>query len=393
MKVRIFLLVLMLAFGGAGVFAWAQESENNSRDSSYGTYEDQSSQDEADAPAGDEGGVLPDENSDPGQEYVHVDAFSLGAEIGVPGFWRLRVRPGFVWVDGHMENEIFIPGFWRPERMRGKNWAWAGGHWAGRHWIAGHWRPNFRRGFVWVDGHWNRDGEWVEGFWRPQAAPERGMVWEPGYWGPSGWVEGFWRPQARVGRIWIGGEWGENGRWITGHWQPARRNEAWVHGYFDQHGHKVEGHVVKITDRNAPYAPGHYNQRGEWTEPRWGEPRREERREDRREEGREENRRGGDQRRDDRYSGNDQRESHENTPRESEQINNVEQSRRGGGQLQQIGGNNQENRQNQDRSSERNSGGDNHSNHENNTAVQGNVHRPPVEGTPGTSGNSQNNYH
>jgi len=319
MKGKMFFAFLIMLLSGMAVWAWAQERDEASRDSGYDTYQDQPDQEEGAEPAGEEGAVLPDEDNDPGREYIHVDVFPLGVEVGVPGFWRLRVRPGFAWVDGHMENDIFIPGFWRPKKSRGKDWAWVGGHWAGRHWIAGRWRQSFRRGYAWVEGHWDRNGEWLEGFWRPTESPKRGMTWEPGYWGPGGWVEGFWRPEARVGRLWVNGEWDQNGTWIKGHWRTAQRNDMWVHGYFDRHGNKVPGRVVKINDRKAPFTPGHYDRRGEWVEPRWGEQR-------------------APERQDDRVPGENSRERRYDHEQD-----------RSGGQIHQINGNDRENNQNQDR--------------------------------------------
>lgn len=419
MRGRAVLAATVLVLNGFTTLVWAQSQEQGYGRIEAGGY----------AQAGDEGGVLPDDGTNPGRDYVRVDVFPLSLEVGVPGFWRLRVRPGFTWVDGRLENDVFIPGAWRPKQTRGKDWAWVGGHWAGRRWIAGFWRPSARRGFTWVEGHWNRNGEWQEGFWRPLEVAARGMVWEPGFWGPKGWVEGFWRPEARVGFLWIGGERDENGAWNKGRWQPAKRNDFWVRGYFDRQGRKVPGHVVQINDRKAPFTPGHYNHRGEWVEPRWGEQRREERREnlredrrgdrrddmrdehrsdrredyredrrDRREDTREDRRddhRGRDeQRRDDRYSGNDDRGHHQEpvSPRENEQVNAYMQNRQGG-QVRPIGNSKQNQGQGQ-------GGGAQTQPQPVPTAVpvataapapQGNIHQPPVSGNTDARNNNGNN--
>jgi hypothetical protein len=360
MKARVLLAVAVMVFGCYTTGAWAQP-EGYAHDSNDGAYKSQS---------GDDGAVLPDSTPNPGPQYMHVDLFPLGAEIGVPGFWRLRVRPGFTWVDGRWDSDNFIPGFWRPNVVRDKNTAWVAGHWAGQRWIAGQWRPASRKGFGWVEGHWSKNGEWLEGSWRPVQTAARGMIWEPGFWGPRGWVEGFWRPEARVGYLWVGGEWDEKGAWQKGRWQTAKREDFWVRGYFDRQGHKVPGHVVKVMDRTAPYAPGHYNQRGEWVEPRWGEQRREDRREDRRDDRRE-------NRRDD---------------RQGENRGGYDQHQGG----QQDSGRSYGNERNNDNHNGNNSNNNytngNSNNHQpDNTAPQGNYHRPPVVATPGSQGGDNSN--
>jgi hypothetical protein len=411
MRAKVLLAVVVMVFGCFASQSWAQP-DGYAHDANHGAYQTQ---------PGDDRALLPDTMPNPGAQYVHVDVFPLSFEVGVPGFWRLRVRPGFTWVDGHWDSDNFIPGFWRPNVARDKNTTWVAGHWAGQRWIAGQWRPLSRKGFAWVEGHWTKNGEWLEGFWRPVKTAARGMVWEPGFWGTNGWVEGFWRPEARVGYLWVGGEWDENGTWLKGRWQPAKRDDFWVRGYYDRQGHRVPGRVVKIEDRNAPYAPGHYNHKGEWVEPRWGEQRREDRRDDRRDNRRDdrqgENRGGFNQGRNDRPMGDDNREGRggydqhqgdqrsggheperrpEPAPREREQVNAYQQSRQGG-QVTQIGGGNPNAGQNQGRgngnsgnnSNNNNNGGNNSNNNNNqpgNSAPQGNVHQPPVMATPGSQG-------
>jgi len=54
-------------------------------------------------------------------------------------------RPGYVFVQGH--------------------WVREGGRWV---WFEGHWELE-RRGYVWFPGHWERRGNrhfWIEGEWR-----------------------------------------------------------------------------------------------------------------------------------------------------------------------------------------------------------------------------------
>lgn len=43
---------------------------------------------------------------------------------------------------------------------------WVAGYWSDGHWHAGFYRPAHNAGFVWVDGHHDRRGRWVPGYWR-----------------------------------------------------------------------------------------------------------------------------------------------------------------------------------------------------------------------------------
>lgn len=59
-----------------------------------------------------------------------------------------------------------------------------------------------RRGYVWVEGHWNWDGyqwAWVDGYW---ARARSGYDYVQGAWQTHGnyrrWVSGRWAPRTRV---------------------------------------------------------------------------------------------------------------------------------------------------------------------------------------------------
>jgi hypothetical protein len=85
--------------------------------------------------------------------------------------------------------------------------------------IPGYWRLPFRKGFYWVKGKEDEEGNWIPGHWNPVpgSAPEN-QAWAPGYWNGTIWVEGYWRPAARPGYIWIGPRW-HGGGWEKGHWR------------------------------------------------------------------------------------------------------------------------------------------------------------------------------
>ncbi len=137
--------------------------------------------------------VVPDEARvrphAPGRDYVWEEPRALAGGRVVVGFWRPRLRVGFVWNPGLLDAEgRWLPGHWRPERMR-PGFVWVPGFWSNGVWIEGVWRPAARRGFAWVPGHWTPAGIWVNGQWRPARPAPRGKVWMAGYWGPGGvWV-------------------------------------------------------------------------------------------------------------------------------------------------------------------------------------------------------------
>lgn len=214
--------------------------------------------------------ILSDDVESPGSNYIYIESYAIDGEISVPGFWRVRTLPGFVWMEGRLDANLgYIPGYWRPLRHKGPNWEWVPGHWAGWRWIAGHWRERSRAGYVWVMGHWTREGCWQDGYWRPQKSGKPGMVWEPGYWSQNGsWIKGTWRPEQQKGSLWIPGEYNRNGRWIPGHWQPAGQDYAWLRGHWERGGKWIPGRLEKI-ETGAAHTPGYYNREGKWIPDCW----------------------------------------------------------------------------------------------------------------------------
>lgn len=203
----------------------------------------------------------------PGPNYVRVELTLLDEDRAVPAYWRLVSRPGFTWVEARWDGDRFFPGFWRPVAVKTRS-VWVPGHWVGERWVPGRWREATRRNWTWIDGHWTRSGEWIEGYWRPvQQRPNK--VWEPGYWDRRGrWVDGKWRDPVRKGYTWVPGGYDREGYWTEGHWVKARENQVWVRGYWDR-GRWVDGHFEAVPEDRPNFVHGHYDSRGEWTAPHW----------------------------------------------------------------------------------------------------------------------------
>jgi hypothetical protein len=77
--------------------------------------------------------------------------------------------------------------------------------------------------WVWIDGHYNEDGSYIPGHWRPVADAPDGYVWEPGFFDGQVWVEGYWRPARRDGYHWVAATYDGDGIYDAGYWDPRRR--------------------------------------------------------------------------------------------------------------------------------------------------------------------------
>jgi hypothetical protein len=85
--------------------------------------------------------------------------------------YRPAPRTGWVWVEGHYDRDsVWIPGYWMPAQPR-PGYAWVAGHWEGDRYLEGYWREIERPGYVWVEGYYDRAGRWVVGYWGPAVAP------------------------------------------------------------------------------------------------------------------------------------------------------------------------------------------------------------------------------
>ena len=90
--------------------------------------------------------------------------------------------------------------------------------------IPGFCRPAERRGYAWVEAHYDEYERYHPGYWKPKEAylrPEGAMVWVPGYWLGEIWVPGYWRIPRREGYVWSEGYYDENGRWHEPHWRKS----------------------------------------------------------------------------------------------------------------------------------------------------------------------------
>jgi hypothetical protein len=80
--------------------------------------------------------------------------------------------------------------------------------------------PDPRPGWHWVPGHYGPYGRWIPGYWEPDGK-EAGYVWVPGHWVGPTYVEGYWRQTARSGWVWVDGQYDRGGNWIPGYWAPS----------------------------------------------------------------------------------------------------------------------------------------------------------------------------
>lgn len=87
--------------------------------------------------------------------------------------------------------------------------------------IPGYWRPPFRKGYYWVKGKEDGNGNWLPGHWNPAGRAPENQVWVPGYWDGTVIVDGYWRPVSRPGSIWVDPHWFE-GRWRDGYWRDYK---------------------------------------------------------------------------------------------------------------------------------------------------------------------------
>lgn len=203
----------------------------------------------------------------PDRDFVWVDGQILQDNSESPGFYRLRSRPGMVWMDGHYDaSSRWIEAGWRPtSQRRGQVWVagrrgddgfWIDGQWressrpnqrwieprrVGNSWSAGHWQPvTSQPGQEWTPGFWTDSGTWIEGFWRPTT--RAGFTWTAGSWRYGVWTPGHWKPtQTRPNEIWSPGH-VESNRWVEGTWQPQKSGFVWVAGSYASNGRWVNGH-------------------------------------------------------------------------------------------------------------------------------------------------------
>ena len=71
-----------------------------------------------------------------------------------------------VWEEGHWnEREQWVPGYWKP-RTAVAGFIWVPGEWNGSAWVRGFWRVAKKPGYIWVEGFLDETGAWHAGQWR-----------------------------------------------------------------------------------------------------------------------------------------------------------------------------------------------------------------------------------
>jgi hypothetical protein len=98
----------------------------------------------------------------------------------------------------------------------------------------GPWSPTYvpapRAGFRWIAGFY-RHGVWSPGYWVPlAAAPAPGMIWINGHWEGDRYVDGYWGRPEDAGDVWIEGHYDDDGTWIEGRWVDQRDSDAYRQG-------------------------------------------------------------------------------------------------------------------------------------------------------------------
>ena len=207
------------------------------------------------APAG--AAVAEYDNDAPDEDYVWEDAHEQNDGTVIPGYYRVRTRPGFTWVPARYADGRWVRARWTPVAAKADH-VWVPGH-IGKdgYWVAGHWRRVARPGFTWVPAATVK-GVRMPGFWRP-AAVRKGHVWVPGHRRVNGtWAPGHWRVVNRPNYVWKPGVF-RYGRWAPGFWKPVsvRAGHVWVPGHFAPRGW-VPGHWRMAAK------PGHH-----WVAARW----------------------------------------------------------------------------------------------------------------------------
>jgi hypothetical protein len=170
-----------------------------------------------------------------------VVAFSYAPDPWTALWVPPQPRTGWVWVDGYWASaNVWVPGNWAPVQKdpmwMNQSWVWVPGWWMGNTWVDGYWRLSKRPGWVWADGYYLDDGEYVRGWWQPAGPPPQSdYVWEAGFWDGQYWVEGYWRPKTRAGFEWVDSWLDDSGIYHTGYWEPVedRAGMMWIPGWFD----------------------------------------------------------------------------------------------------------------------------------------------------------------
>lgn len=149
--------------------------------------------------------------------------------------WIPPVRYGWTWMPGVWVGGWYSPGYWTPVGFAPFGYAYVPGWWEGDAYVEGYYRLADRDGWVWVDGWYTEDGDYVRGHWEPDDVAPDGYVWEAGFWDGNEYHDGFWRPELLDGYRWLSAYYDEGGVYRAGYWAPIedRPGHQWVPGWFD----------------------------------------------------------------------------------------------------------------------------------------------------------------
>jgi hypothetical protein len=105
------------------------------------------------------------------------------------------------------------------------------------------WVPPARDGWHWVNGYWDRWGNWNPGRWVP-AYSRAGYSWVDGYWAGTTYYDGYWRPVAKTGYAWVAPVY-VGSSYTAGYWRaPDGRRE-----YVEDYREHVEDRREVVEDR------------------------------------------------------------------------------------------------------------------------------------------------
>lgn len=199
----------------------------------------------------------------PDRDWVWVDGHVLKDGTVHEGFYRIRSRNNFMWIEGKVQEGTWHAPHWEPMNEADPGTAYVRGHrGANGYWAQGYWRPETRQGFTWTETTTSEAGT-VAGHWVPVDATDD-KVWVPGHPTAKGdWIDGFWRQASWTARRWVPGSW-RYGVYHRGHWAPNKplSGKTWVGGHNSADGWKA-GHW------RSPNKAGSYWQRGHWTAQGW----------------------------------------------------------------------------------------------------------------------------
>ena len=173
-------------------------------------------------------------------------------------WWTPPARNGWVWAPGYWYFGCWNPGYWSPAYNPPVGYLYVPGWWEAESvYVEGHYRVEERDGWEWADGYYLEDGTYIRGYWIPAGDGPDGYTWEPGFYDGEQWNDGFWRPEQRQDFAWLEGWFDEDAIFHNGYWTPLKANEGytWIPGWFDGNewaeGYWVDNKEVEEEDVEA----------------------------------------------------------------------------------------------------------------------------------------------